>query len=146
MARQVQVKSEVANSAHNKEQWFSVSKELYPQLAAHSSERLAARIDSRQFTSQDVRNIAERKLDFIERSLELSPRQLDHARRLAGLSTIQLKEPPVASHRPYIGRIIVVVKRTLFHLVQPLLQETIKQQRAFNAALVEAYVDSCQPE
>lgn len=131
-------------STNLNDSWLSAPADLSRDLQECASARVDERVAQGLFGHSDVSNIYARKLEFIERSLELTPMQLTHARRLCQLCDVRLKEPSVTSHRKIIGPIIVSVKRLLFPLLRVLLQDTLKQQRDFNAALVEAYVDSCQ--
>jgi hypothetical protein len=133
------------NTALN-DSWLSAPEDLSQDLCKGASYRVTKRIAQGLFTHGDISNIYARKLEFIERSLDLTPTELTHARRLCQLCDVRLKDPSVTSHRRIIGPIIVSVKRLLFPLLRALLQDTLKQQRDFNAALVEAYVDSCQKQ
>ena len=126
--------------------WVSVGSSAAPELARLTGERLAQRISQGQFKSEDVENIAKRRLTLVHGDLLTNSSRLEKLRLLCQLFDVDLKLGRVTSHRPLIGPVIVLAKRMLFPLAKVMFKESFKQQRDFNAAVIALLADLANEE
>lgn len=112
-------------------------------LAEELTLRKDQRIGKGVFNQQDVLNIRNRPLDFLSKNLELSPERLEMMRRLCQLWDVDVRPAMITSHRKIIGPIVVRMKKLLFPLVRFFLKDLIREQRAFNAAVITIISDIC---
>lgn len=112
-------------------------------LAEDLSRRKERRIAGGEFTQQDVLNIRNRPLDFLSKNLEMSPERLEMLRKLCQLWDVDIRPAMISSHRKVLGPIVVRVKKLLFPLVRFFLKDLIREQRAFNAAVITILSDIC---
>lgn len=114
--------------------------ELSRSLTANVKERIARR----EFTWQQVRDIAHYptmpQLDFESYdknvALTLNRAELDQLRHLCRIWDIELRPERIESHRKFIGPFIVLGKKLFARVMRVLLKDLIKQQREFNAAVI----------
>jgi hypothetical protein len=98
---------------------------------------LSQSISEGSIKTRDLDYLRRYELALLNNTVNLSDTQLELLRKLT--ASWDLKGPPlnITSHRPIVGRFIVLAKRLLFPLVRAALKDELNQQRAFNGAVVE---------
>jgi hypothetical protein len=122
-----------------REGWIRVTGSADRQLEEILARRVDTRIAAGDYTSADINGVGELHRLGGHGPLALSPETLNHLRRLCQLWEVDLKpSPKITSHRKIIGPFIVFVKKLAFPVVRFFMRETLKQQRDFNGAVLEA--------
>ena len=111
------------------------------ELASRVASALQARIATEEFSQSDVEYMQRLKLRLVEGSLDISGSELEQLRRLCQLWDVNLRGGGFASHRPFIGPVIVAFKKALFPVVRLFMKDTLRQQREFNANLIALLTD-----
>jgi hypothetical protein len=101
------------------------------------SEKVAARIARGEFEEKDLNYISNYQLALLKKTLSIPDKQLELLREVAKKYDVKLKAADFTSHRPFIGPVIVALKKAVSPFVRAILGETLNSQRAFNAAVVE---------
>ena len=122
--------------------WFTITGESDSVFSAALDEKVQSRIAAGEYSAADVSYISKMNLHLTSGSLDVSDKTLEKLRRLCQLWDVSLKNREITSHRKVIGPVIVGVKKMLFPILQVLLKDFIRQQRAFNAAAVDAIADA----
>lgn len=119
--------------------WFTVCGASDRAFAVRVQERVGQRIASGKYSENDTRQVGELHHLGGQGTATVSPEALQQLRRLCQLWDIDLKPTPnITSHRKIIGPLIVLMKRLAFPIVRFFMRETLRQQRDFNAAVLEA--------
>jgi len=120
--------------------WLDVLGATDPALEKRVADAVAARVAAGDYAAKDTRSVGELHRLGGEGRAALSPEALHHVRRLCQLWEVDLKPASkISSHRPIIGPVIVAAKRLAFPVVRFFMRETLKKQRDFNAAVLEAF-------
>lgn len=129
----------MSESLREKSPWLDVLGATDRELERRVSDAVSAHVAAGDYTDKDTREVGELHRLGGEGRSTLSPEALHHVRRLCQLWEVDLKPAAkITSHRPLIGPCIVAAKRLVFPVVRFFMRETLKQQRDFNAAVVEA--------
>jgi len=117
--------------------WLTFNGEKDTELEERVCTRLSKAISEGSFKSDDLDYLQRYELALLNNSVNLSDNQLELLRKLT--ASWDLKGPPqnITSHRPLVGKFIVLAKRLLFPLVRAALKDELNQQRAFNGAVIE---------
>ena len=109
-----------------------------PQLEQRAAAALAARTcNNPHYTTAEIAQLEQLNSSVLPRGFELSLDDTETLRALAKFSQTTLRPAAeIRSHRPYIGRLIVALKRLSWPLVQLHLKDTIAGIREFNSRLV----------
>jgi hypothetical protein len=130
---------------HNQHQaaqgWIRYCGDAAPDLENELAASVRARLAEGLFKPEDVEHIRTLPLRIIEKSADFSNDRLERLRRLCQLWYLEIKEGQISSHRRIVGPIIVAVKRLLFPIFRAFFKETLQQQRAFNAEVIELMAD-----
>lgn len=127
------------SSSSGSSTWLEVGGAAAPEMARLVEERAAQRIASGDYTRENVRYVGELQRPAAPGKLDVSAESLAYLRRLCQLWEVDLRPArSITSHRKIIGPVIVAFKRMAFPIVRFFMRETLKQQRDFNAAVVEA--------
>jgi hypothetical protein len=111
---------------------FSSPKSLNEFLLTARNKRIA----EGEFALEDVVYIRSLSLSPIKGDLNISDEALERLRRLCQLWQVRLRPRVISSHRPIIGRLVVLTKRALFPVVAFFMRDALRQQREFNAATI----------
>ena len=126
---------------NSENEWLSFEPigDLTPsQLGGLLSERVNKRLEAGEYSEENVRYIANLSLPISRGNLEVSDEVLEKLRRLCQLWNVRfLESKEISSHRPFIGPIIVRLKKLLLPMIKTLMKDVIHQQRAFNAVAVQ---------
>jgi hypothetical protein len=122
------------------ESWLSAPTTDARSIASLMHERTKQRINNGQFSDHDVAYINALQVGTAKSAISLNGEQLEKLRQLCQLWDIALHPRQIESHRPFVGPVIVKVKRLVFRLLQVLLKDLIRQQRAFNAATIASFL------
>jgi hypothetical protein len=106
-------------------------------LATRAEARLASSLAAGHIRATDVGYLREYQLSLLQHTATLSDRDLEIMRALTASWDLSPRIRQHTSHRPVIGRFIVLAKRVLFPIIRAALKEELAQQRAFNGALIE---------
>jgi hypothetical protein len=120
--------------------WFSTLGRDDTQLAELVERRVRFRIGSGAYAEKDVLYMERHRLPLLEGHLEAELEVLEGLRQMAQASDVRLTPPAISSHRPYIGPVIVGVKKLLFRVLEVLLREQLRRQRDFNARTLETII------
>ncbi|MCO6430201.1 MAG: hypothetical protein J5J00_05020 [Deltaproteobacteria bacterium] len=116
--------------------WITACGSSDEELSRRCQEGMHLRFAENEYTAKDVEYIQNLQLRVSRASSNLSNKEVEHLRRLCQLWDVNLKCPPLTSHRPIVGPIIVTVKRLFFPVVRLFMRESFKQQREFNANVI----------
>lgn len=116
-----------------------------------NSNELLAEVDSKVnkllsitgSTNLDVQNIRNRKLDLIPKNFQVDYHKLESLRRLCQLWEVDIRVSEITSHRKMIGPLIVRAKKILFPVVKFFLKDLIREQRDFNASVIQLCAQIC---
>lgn len=111
------------------------------ELEKKLSERVRARLSSGDFGPEKIEYITDVDFNVTKGSLKLGKRKLELLRSLCQLWDIDFLPAKISSHRPFIGPLIVSVKKAIYPIIKVLLKDLIHQQRSFNAAVVALAVE-----
>jgi len=125
----------------DKTSWLTVNGEDANALALKLQSEVEAKISSGKYTARDVSYLKTLNRPVLSEKLNVSEERLEKLRALCQAWDIEIRASSISSHRPIIGPLIVLVKKTLQPLLKILLRDTINQQRNFNAAVITAVVD-----
>lgn len=106
-------------------------------LATRAEARLASSLAAGHIRATDVGYLREYQLSLLQHTATLSDRDLEIMRALTASWDLSPRIRQHTSHRPVIGRFIVLAKRILFPIIRAALKEELAQQRAFNGAMIE---------
>jgi hypothetical protein len=120
--------------------WFSILGRDDSQLAEVIEQRVRRRIDSGAYSQKDRVYMEHHRLPLLEGYLEAELEVLEGLRQMAQASDVRLIPPTISSHRPYIGPVIVGIKKALFRVLEVLLREQLRRQRDFNARTLETII------
>jgi hypothetical protein len=117
--------------------WLTFNGKKDAELEERVFTRLSQSISEGSIRTRDLDYLRRYELALLNNTVNLSDTQLELLRKLT--ASWDLKGPPlnITSHRPIVGRFIVLAKRLLFPLVRAALKDELNQQRAFNGAVVE---------
>ena len=117
--------------------WLTFNGKKDAELEERVFTRLSQSISEGSIKTRDLDYLRRYELALLNNTVNLSDTQLELLRKLT--SSWDLKGPPpnITSHRPIVGKFIVLAKRLLFPLVRAALKDELNQQRAFNGAMVE---------
>jgi hypothetical protein len=79
-------------------------------------------------------------------SFTVTPERLELLRSLCHLYSAGIRAEKISSHRPFIGPVIVFVKKAVFRVVSGLLGPTFRYQRDFNAGVIRLLGDLCNED
>ncbi len=103
------------------------TKGLESKLRARTQERIRQQTDEKALTAEEIERVSGLSTKLVSDEVLLSERDNDELRALASLSRIALKPPSqIASHRKFIGPIIVFFKKLTYPLVAFHMKETIE--------------------
>lgn len=122
--------------------WLRVGGQPNEQLEARVRERLARAIADRAIRPQDLNYLSRYRVALLERTAEFSDSHLELFRKLTVSWDLSVAHRTISSHRPFVGRFIVLAKRLFFPLVRAALKEELTRQREFNGAVVEFLASS----
>jgi hypothetical protein len=71
----------------------------------------------------------------------VTPERLELLRGLCHLYSAGIRAEEIRSHRPWIGPIIVFIKKGIFRVISALLGPTFQYQRQFNAGVIRLLGD-----
>lgn len=71
----------------------------------------------------------------------VTPERLELLRGLCQLYSAGIRAEEIRSHRPWIGPIIVFIKKGIFRVISALLGPTFQYQRQFNAGVIRLLGD-----
>lgn len=117
--------------------WLVFGDSNTAQLSKKLEESLNNRIASAGITQRDIEYVAKLRRDLCPNGLNVDSERLELLRRLCQNWDLELKPSKITSHRPFVGPLIVVLKRFMFPILRFLMKETIKQQRDFNLTVIE---------
>jgi len=120
--------------------WFSILGRSDRQLAEEVEQRVRSRIQAAAYSEKDVLYMERHQLPLLQGCLEADLEVLEGLRQMAQASDVRLTPPAISSHRPYIGPVIVGVKKVLFRVLEVLLREQLRRQRDFNARTLETII------
>jgi hypothetical protein len=120
--------------------WFSTLGRNDTQLAEVVEHRVRSRIESGAYAEKDVLYMERHRLSLLDGRLEAEQEVLEGLRKMAQASDVRLTPPTISSHRPYLGPVIVAVKKVLFRVLEMLLREQLRRQRDFNARTLETII------
>jgi hypothetical protein len=137
-------------TSNEREDWLSVpctdSVRKLPVNGQVLQQRTFERMAARAFSDHDVAYIKALSIGTAKKEIQLSADQLEKLRQACQLWDIALHPRQIESHRPFIGFFIVKAKRLVFRLLQVLLKDLIRQQRAFNAAVISSLISMAESE
>ena len=88
-------------------------------------------------SQEEIDNVAELYHPLVPKGAKLADKQLEELRALAVCSRCEMKAlPTITSHRPFIGPIIVMMKRILWPFLRAQLRGTLNAQQEFNSRLL----------
>jgi hypothetical protein len=99
--------------------------------------RLSQAVQQGRIREHDLTYLSLHQLAILKQTAEFSDLQLELFRKLTVSWDLRPNSRPITSHRPLVGRLIVLGKRLFFPLVRAALQEELAQQREFNGAVIE---------
>ena len=117
--------------------WFTILGDRNQDLENELNKRVRSRISEGEYTLDNVCYIDKVDFSLVKGELNLSEKQLEKLRRLCQLWDIKLRPADISSHRPFIGPIIVTIKKLMFRLLSVLMKDVIHQQKSFNAAAID---------
>jgi len=130
------------NSGAGSTGWLTVLGERDEVLAARLGERVEARVRAGELTARHIADVAKMNLSPTKGSLVIPTVTLERLRRLCQLWDVDLRPArEITSHRRFIGPVIVAAKRLLFPIVRFFMQDTLRQQREFNATAIALLAD-----
>lgn len=88
-------------------------------------------------TPDEIKYVANLDLNIPVAGKGLSESEHSILRSLCRLSNVEFLPFSIASHRRFIGPIIVAGKRFIFRFIQVLLRDMLRQQREFNVRAVD---------
>lgn len=136
-----------ANPSNTSEcDWLFVCGESDRQLAKNLAESVAALRSEKGFTESDQAQIQALSFAVTREGFSTTPERMEQIQRLCQLFSMNLRPTNPTSHRPFIGPIIVGVKKVLFPLVNALFGPTFRNQREFNSIVLALLTDLCNEE
>lgn len=117
--------------------WLTVNGKNRPDLEESISARLSQAIGEGSVKSRDLEYLRQYELALLNHTSRLSDTHLELLRKLTASWDLRASPRTITSHRPIIGKFIVLVKRLIFPLVRAALKDELNQQRAFNGAVIE---------
>lgn len=121
--------------------WFHILGSRDLDLENEINQRLSTHIEKQDFSLDNVCYVEKVDFSLVKGSLDVSEKQLEKLRRLCQLWDIKLNPVQISSHRPVIGKAIVLVKKVFFRLLGVLLKDVFHQQKSFNAATIDLIAD-----
>jgi len=133
---------ETAESSHGESGWIEVLGAPAPTFEREVRGRVDAHLSTGRYTAENVRYVAQLERPASGGNLTVSNRSLERIRRLCQVWEVDFKPArSITSHRPIVGPVIVACKRLAFPVMRFFMQETLRQQRVFNIAVIEAVTD-----
>lgn len=106
-------------------------------LEAELEGDVAGRVQAGKYSRDDAQYVSKISLSLCrDGGLSLSDARLEKLRHLCQLWDVDIHMKEISSHRPFVGRLIVGVKRALYPIIKVFLRDFIRQQRAFNAEAI----------
>lgn len=119
-----------------------ITPDIADNLEIKARERVAKFLAEGEFTDNDIRFVRAFALPAASGELKVSDALLEKLRRVAQVWDVELKQKEFTSHRAHlIGKLIVTVKKFLFPIIKFFLNDTLRQQRDYNAAVLRCLVE-----
>lgn len=110
--------------------------ELYKEL----KKSVTNKIEQNKLKADELKYIERLNLmptrDHSGESIDIDPKYIERLKTLCQLWDIDLRVDNISSHRPFIGPVIVAFKKFIFSILRVLLKNTLRQQRDFNAGVI----------
>jgi len=110
-------------------------------LEKEVSEGVESLIQDGEFSEENVRFVKNFILPASSGALVASDELLERLRRTAQIWDVSLKPREITSHRKVLGPFIVGIKRLIYPVLSFFLEDTLRQQRDFNAAVLRCLVE-----
>lgn len=98
-----------------------------------SSERVLA---AGELSAKQLKHVSNLKASVVDGELQVNDVVLEKLRTLCMSWDIDIKPREIASHRKFIGPVIVAFKKLLYPIIRALLFNTIQAQRHFNGTAI----------
>ena len=114
--------------------WLHIDGARQPSLEAELEGAVAQRIARHEFRQDAIAHISNVDFSLVQGRLLANEQEMAIIRRLCQSWDVELRPFQITSHRPFLGKIIVGLKKLAYPILRVFLKDFIKQQRDFNAA------------
>jgi hypothetical protein len=136
------VESAHGRTGQDESGWLEVLGASAPELERAIQGRVEAHLAAGRYTLKNIEYVAQLERPASGGNLAVSAASLERIRRLCQVWEVDFKPArSITSHRPILGPIIVAGKRLAFPIMRFFMRETLRQQRDFNVAVVEAIAE-----
>lgn len=132
----------MSDTPTKREGWLEVLGATAPELEGRVASRVEAHLAAGRYTAENIRYVSSLERPATPGALAVSAEALERLRRLCQVWEVDFKPArTITSHRPVIGPLIVAAKRLAFPVMRFFMRETLRQQREFNVAVIEAVTE-----
>ncbi len=121
----------------SKECWFTVCGQKRDALASSVENAVARAQTASQLSSDEVERVKQLDFSVCKGELNVSDEILEKLRRMCQIWDVDIRVREISSHRKFIGPVIVAAKKLVFPVLRAFLNDTLRQQRDFNAAAIQ---------
>lgn len=125
----------------SKSSWLQIKGNPVPALESQIEEIVAYKISIGAFSQRDVNYLSKLSRPVLSDKILVTGERLEKLRTMCQAWDIDFRPVQITSHRKFVGKLIVAIKKGIQPVIRALLKDTIAQQRNFNASVIIAVTD-----